>query len=256
MSLRAYTWANQLNLKSLSKKAVLLVLSDFAVETLKTYPSMSLIQKTTGMTEAQVEYALNGLVEDKIILDTGKRVGEQGEIRVFKILPITEVKKLTGRVKTTNPELLKYEEIYRLYPRPVAKPQSLAKIAAAVKKYGFDFIKERTMLFAAAWKGRTDLHLCPHSATWYHQERFSDDPKTWNISGIQKFQSIGPKFPEVREYVIQHMGSDSRGWASSFYGHWNSPSRNWKDKKGKPIDWKEALSKQLSIWRAAIPPAT
>jgi hypothetical protein len=241
----------QLSVKPPTKKFTLLVLADYATETLKTYPSMPLIQKTTGMTEAQIEYALQGLIDDKIICDTGKRVGDQHEIRVFKILPITEVKKLAGRKQTTNPEQLKAEEIYKIYPRPVAKPKSIASIARAVKKYGFDYVKQRTELFAVTWKGRTDVHLCPHSTTWFNQERFADDPKTWGTAGAVKsgFVSIGPKFTEVQAYVREHVGNDDRGWASSFYNHWNSQKRNWAI-NGKPIDWKEKLSKQLAQWRA------
>ncbi len=249
MSLRALNWAMQLNIRPSTKKAVLIVLGDFAVESLKSYPSDALIQKTTGLTQAQIEYALNGLVDDKIIRDTGKRVGEANEIRVFQILPITEVKRINGRTKTTNPDMLKAEEIYKLYPRPVAKPKSLASIARVIKKYGFDFVKQRTEMFAATWKSRLDIHLCPHSNTFFFQERFADDPKVWSNTPNVKPINLGPKFTEVRAYVIEKVGTDERGWSSSFYNFWNHPKRNWTDKNGRQIDWKERLSKQLSIWR-------
>jgi hypothetical protein len=157
--------------------------------------------------------------------------------------------KLKRRVKSKNQDIARCEEIYNLYPRPIDRPKSFAAIGKAIGKFGFDFVKERTILYAASWKGRTDMHLCPYAATFYNGERFNDNPTLWGTSA--KPVSAGPKFNEVREYVLQHVGKDDRGWSASFYGYWNDPKRNWKTKEGQSIDWKERLSKQLAAWRAS-----
>jgi hypothetical protein len=79
-------------------------------------------------------------------------------------------------VPETSPEEFA-EEIYQLYPVKVGKPDAIKKIVAALKGNTSDFLRERTHAYAAAVSG-TDT-MIPHPATWFHQERFNDDPKTW-----------------------------------------------------------------------------
>lgn len=251
MSLRAITWAKKLPIRPPTKKFVLECLCDYATDTLLSYPKMETLQADTGMTEAQIIFAIQGLIDDRIIKDTGKRVGDDKSIRVFQIMPLNQTPKLNGRKKTTPPELQEAEQIYKIYPRPVAKPKSLLAIARCIKEFGFDYVRERTLLFAKA-KLNVEIILIPHSTTFFNQQRFNDDPKTWGITGGKGTISLGPTFIQVKEYVTQHVGKDQLGWASSFYSHWNNPRINWQ-KNGKLIDWQEALSKQLAIWRAALP---
>lgn len=70
------------------------------------------------------------------------------------------------------------EQIYEAYPRKVGRPDALKKIKTAVKNFPAGFILQRTREFAANWEGR-DLDYCPYPSTWFNQQRFNDDPKTW-----------------------------------------------------------------------------
>lgn len=73
----------------------------------------------------------------------------------------------------TEPALI----IYQLYPLKVSRPQALRAISKAIRVFGFEFIRERTELYARM-RG-TDKSFMPYPATWYNGERFNDDPETW-----------------------------------------------------------------------------
>lgn len=75
--------------------------------------------------------------------------------------------------------------VYSAYPRKVGKPCALAKIRKAIRVHGYDFILERTQAFAKAREG-AEMQYTPHPATWFHQERFNDDPATWNPASASK----------------------------------------------------------------------
>ena len=91
--------------------------------------------------------------------------------------------------------------------------------------------------------------LCPHSTTWFNQERYADDIATWGASpNAGKIQLV--KLSEVQEYVNQHVGKDIHGWAASFFREWQKRRMEGND---VPIDWKIELSKQLNIWRKERP---
>jgi hypothetical protein len=91
-------------------------------------------------------------------------------------------KQATNGEKTTN----EAQQVYGEYPRKVGKPAALKRITKAIKEFGFEYVMERTKAFKEAWVGATDLTFCPHPATWFHAERFNDDPKTWVGSSNQK----------------------------------------------------------------------
>jgi len=64
-------------------------------------------------------------------------------------------------------------EIYNIYPRKVGKPDALRKIRSAIGKFGFEFLKAKTILFANS-RINEDEKFTPHPATWFNQERFND----------------------------------------------------------------------------------
>ncbi len=97
--------------------------------------------------------------------------------------------KLSKNVKQsdtdTNSEsdsINKEEEIYRLFPRKVAKPEALKAIQKALTKISFHDLMQKTQAFASARNG--DVAFCPHPATWFNQERYNDDPSTWTSSHV------------------------------------------------------------------------
>lgn len=79
----------------------------------------------------------------------------------------------TGSTSTSTQE----EEIYAAYPKKVGRPVALRAIRRALVKRPFDFLLERTRLFAKTYAGET--RFIPHPATWFNQDRFNDDPATW-----------------------------------------------------------------------------
>jgi hypothetical protein len=70
------------------------------------------------------------------------------------------------------------EEIYKLYPRKLARPAALKAIMTALKKVSFVDLKAKVAALAVAWDNH-DKEFLPYPATWFNQERFNDDPSTW-----------------------------------------------------------------------------
>ncbi len=69
------------------------------------------------------------------------------------------------------------EEIYDAYPRHEKKPQAVAAIQKALKKFPADFILARTKLYAATRPPRSKYTPLP--ASWFNAEQFNDDPTEW-----------------------------------------------------------------------------
>ena len=73
------------------------------------------------------------------------------------------------------------EEIYKAYPRKVAKPVAIRAIKKHLTKIGFVELMNKTEQFAKAVEG-SDPQYIPHPSTFYNQERFNDDPESWTVS--------------------------------------------------------------------------
>ena len=69
------------------------------------------------------------------------------------------------------------EEIYAAYPKKVGKPTALRAIRRALAERPFDFLLERTRLYAQTCNSPAEF--IPNPSTWFNQERFNDDPATW-----------------------------------------------------------------------------
>ena len=80
--------------------------------------------------------------------------------------------------------------IYQAYPKKVARPMALKAIQKAIKKHGLAFVLEKTRQYATA-RANCDPAFTPHPATWFNQERYMDDPKTW----------VNGKMPEHSRWV-------------------------------------------------------
>jgi hypothetical protein len=72
------------------------------------------------------------------------------------------------------------EEIYAAYPRKVGHPAAIRAISKSLTKHPFNFILERTRLYAETYNG--PAQYIPHPSTFFRQERFADDPTTWRRS--------------------------------------------------------------------------
>jgi hypothetical protein len=80
-------------------------------------------------------------------------------------------------MKDTESTSSQVEEIYAAYPKKVGKPAALRAIRRALDKCAFDFLLERTRLFAQTCNSPPEF--IPFPSTWFGQERFNDDPSTW-----------------------------------------------------------------------------
>lgn len=70
------------------------------------------------------------------------------------------------------------EAVYSYYPKKVGKPAALRAIRKALRDEPFDDLVKKTIMFAGLWVD-ADMQFCPHPATWFNQQRYNDDPKTW-----------------------------------------------------------------------------
>lgn len=249
MSLTASSWVVNLRLKSGSKKAVLFVLADYVTDRMLSYPQMKTITNATGMSESAVKTALEGLIADKIITDSGQRVGDQKDIPVFKLNPVVEVleiKKPRQRTKIeASEEALK---IYELYPRKVNKRKALSYIERGIKQFGFEIVFNGTNLFAEAFKkSGKEMAFCPHDTTFFFNERYTNEPSAWGFEKTPVLK-IGPTILEVRQFVNEKETDPTlrAKWATGFFYEWQK--RKW-EKHGKPLDWKIELSAQIGRWR-------
>ena len=80
-------------------------------------------------------------------------------------------------VKGTGFTFVQAEAIYAAYPKRVGRPAALRAIRRALVKHAFDYLLERTRLYAKTCNAPSEF--IPHPATWFNQERFNDDPTTW-----------------------------------------------------------------------------
>ena len=69
------------------------------------------------------------------------------------------------------------EGIYAAYPKQVGRPAALRAIRRALTKHPFDFLLERTRVYAQTCNSPAEF--IPHPSNWFNQERFNDDPATW-----------------------------------------------------------------------------
>ena len=89
----------------------------------------------------------------------------------------------------STPASLREEEIYAAYPKKVGKPAALRAIRRALGKRPFDFLLERTRLYAQTYNGPPEF--IPNPSTFFSQERFEDDPATWQRANTRPGRSGG-----------------------------------------------------------------
>ena len=88
-------------------------------------------------------------------------------------------KKSKKDLNNSGPELeQKAEEIYKIYPKKVGKPDAISAIKKAINKDGFKHVFEKTELYVNAYNGES--RYIPHPSTFFNQERYNDDPSEWS----------------------------------------------------------------------------
>lgn len=90
-----------------------------------------------------------------------------------------------GIVESEPEEKPEPERIYDAYPRKIGRGKALAAIQKALRSVSFDVLSERVGAFALAvstWP-QDRKQFVPFPATWFNQERWTDDPKEWENKG-------------------------------------------------------------------------
>ena len=85
------------------------------------------------------------------------------------------------------------EEIYKIYPKKVGKPNAISAIKKAINKDGFKHVFEKTELYVKEYNGES--RYIPYPSKFFNQERYNDDPSEWsqnvkNASSQFKTQQI------------------------------------------------------------------
>lgn len=107
-----------------------------------------------------------------------------------------------GRAKPKVAPTNEAERIYELYPRKVARPVALKAIVKALNRLPFDLLSERVKLFAsyvARWPAADKPQSIPHPTTFFNQERFNDQPETWERPGMKSVQVVKVALPTIHE---------------------------------------------------------
>ena len=84
---------------------------------------------------------------------------------------------------TTSKELL--ERIYNEYPRKVGKADALKAIEKALKKESFEFLLERTEVYAKERQGQ-DSKFTPYPAKWFNKEHYHDEIEQNTKANLQE----------------------------------------------------------------------
>lgn len=181
-------------------------------------PSVQYIADSVGISRRLAADVLKRLADDGMIEIT-KRKGADGgrQTNRYDIIPkgcidrIPEEKravlsKLTGSTppaqnvppphadpapKTRTRENKKQEqllnEIYRAYPRQIARGRAVEKIGVALGKItesgktpdeAAAWLLAKTKEFAASPMGKCGIYT-PYPSTWFHQQRYNDDTSEW-----------------------------------------------------------------------------
>ena len=122
--------------------------------------------------------------------------------------PVAEA---NGELKPTPEEL-----IYEQYPRKEGRGAAIAEIEKAVKRIrkgerplqaipnkrdACAYLFRRVQAYARSPAGtRPDAEHIPHPSTWFHQKRYLDDEKAWQVTGQEK--SNGKSTAESRQERI------------------------------------------------------
>ena len=85
MSLKVLTWVFDQEIKPATKKLTLIALADFANDQNECYPSVETLTNKTSLNRKTVLKNVAELVEDGLLIDTGKRVGGTQQIKIYRI---------------------------------------------------------------------------------------------------------------------------------------------------------------------------
>jgi predicted transcriptional regulator len=85
MSIRAIDWALRQDIKLPTDKFVLVILANYVGDTGLAFPATQTISRITGLSRISVVRALDRLVQQRWIEDTGKRTGTTKQIKAYRL---------------------------------------------------------------------------------------------------------------------------------------------------------------------------
>lgn len=85
MSIEALGWAIRQPVFPSNRKFVLVLLANYASDDWLSFPSVTTISSGTGLKRETVAKAIDSLIEDGFLKDTGKRCGDTGRIKVLEL---------------------------------------------------------------------------------------------------------------------------------------------------------------------------
>jgi hypothetical protein len=146
-----------------------------------------------GETDTKASVSAGGLPKGIQVKPSETEVAKGNPIEGYpkKVNPHSPPRRdcVNDNVSMTSPE----EEIYAAYPRKIGQPVALRAIRRALSKRPYEFLLERTRLFAQTCNSPAEF--IPHPTTWFNQARFNDEPATWRRTG---FGNAKPPPPIVR----------------------------------------------------------
>lgn len=92
------------------------------------------------------------------------------------------------------------EEIYTAYPKKVGRGEALKAIGRAMTRKSPAFLLERTTAYYHAcfkWP-KDEAKFIPNASTWFNQERYDDDPTTWERKAPSRANSRS--FSQTNDY--------------------------------------------------------
>lgn len=180
---------------------VLLAIADFADDDGQAYPGVSRLAKKARISERTVQRAcselgrlgeleviegggidtVNGKTNRYIVKFNGVTIcpgvtsmQAWGDIHDANGVTRVSPKPSVGRTISNKPSEERALLIFAVYPKKIAKPAALKAINKALKKIDFETLLAKTKAFAVSCLDR-DAQFIPYPATWFNQERYSDD---------------------------------------------------------------------------------
>jgi len=89
-------------------------------------------------------------------------------------------------------------ELYEMYPRKAARPHAIRAIKAAIKKVGFEVLREHVEKYAAHHqRDAVEMRFTPMPATWFNGERWNDTPVT-TAPAVKPHEQLGQLRLKIR----------------------------------------------------------
>jgi len=211
-------WATSLKLPT-RDKFVLIMMSNYADELGKCWPSMNRLCDDTGMGKDSIIRAIKAL-EEIGLLKVERRMVEgvnlpniyhlqmQGVVAQSDqgVVAQSEEGSRSERVKPIiepiKDSILAFDEFWKRYPRKTAKEGARKAWVAATKRASVDEI----MTGLSRYTFSADAQFIPHPATWLNQHRWADETASSSIDEPRKELTHEEQLERSRRFWATYEG--------------------------------------------------